>query len=121
VSLHYTIQFPWNRPREVSPPPPTESAASPVAGLEARISALEQRHAQAAADVGLLRVEWAEVLDKISHWASRQSGREAKKAKASLDNLAQDAPGDTIAAHPAPRSKAELRTLLSQRRSLNGG
>lgn len=82
--------------------------------------ALEARLAQMTADAGLLRVEWAEVLDKISHWASRQSGREAKKAKQNLDILAQEGAEATIAEHPAPRSKAELRSLLAQRRA-NGG
>lgn len=108
------MKLPWNRPVLPSPPP-TDVA------LEARVRALEERLAHISADSGLLRVEWSEVLDKISHWASRQSGRERKAVKERLDALAaaQEPAGDTNGhqadIHPAPLSKAQLRALVRAR------
>lgn len=117
------MTWPWNRPTAALP---TAQANGPDLALEARLRALEDRLAHIVADAGLLRIEWSEVLDKISHWASRQSGREGKVAKQRLDALAsQDAPGDPNGAPPVsqpyPTDKAALRALLRSRQGQRTG
>lgn len=113
------MKWPWNRPD----PHPAELPSQEIAS---RVRALEERIAHLTADAGLLRVEWSEVLDKISHWASRQAGRDRKAASRSLEALSasEDAPGTTnpehlISQHP-PTSKAALRALVRARQR-NGG
>jgi len=118
------MKLPWNRTEPMPPPPAaTFVTATPdtTPQLEARVRALEDRLAHIVADAGLLRVEWSEVLDKISHWASRQAGRDRKAVNRSLEKLAEDAPGPTISAEPAPTTKAELRRVLASRSGRNGG
>jgi len=121
------MKWPWNRdadPSRLLGKLEIDAKVRAAQELEARVQALEDRHAHLVADAGLLRIEWSEVLDKISHWASRQSGRDGKKAKQALENLAQDAPGATIGEGPIsqypPNSKAALRALVRARRG-NGG
>jgi hypothetical protein len=78
-----------------------------------------------AATTGLLRVEWAEVLDKINRWASRQTGRLARAANAALEKAAQDDAGPTISGEGAQGTgaitKADLRRRVNQRGLSNGG
>jgi hypothetical protein len=64
------------------PPPPAE--------LSAQLS-------QLTSDDAGLRLEWAEILDKINRWASRQAARDRRRAGSQLDGLeiAEDAPGAT--------------------------
>jgi hypothetical protein len=110
------MKWPWNRALRASQEP-DPTLADRVAGLEAAISGM-------TADVKLLRIEWAEVLDKIGRWASRQSGRLAKQAKENIDAAAEDAPGATISDPLATGrhsfTKADLRRLANQRRQPNG-
>jgi len=112
------VKWPWNRPLP-APPPAYDSA------LEARVVALEQRLAHIVADAGLLRVEWSEILDKISHWASRQAARDSKAARRNIDAAAQEPAGDTIADGSVPQShpqtKAALRALVRSHGRMNGG
>jgi len=116
------VNFPWNR----LPPSPAPSSDLATRALEARVQALEDRHAHIAADAGLLRVEWSEILDKIQHWASRQSARDQKAAKRGLDALAaaQEPAGDTNGEGPVPQShltgKAALRARLRARTQIGG-
>jgi len=85
--------------------------------LGTRLAAVEQ----GLKDVQLMRLEWAEVLDKLTAWTNRQSARDAKYLKTGLQKIAQDAPELTNAEEPIadPRAmKAELRRRLYTR---NGG
>ncbi|MGH7510996.1 MAG: hypothetical protein ACREMZ_16280 [Gemmatimonadales bacterium] len=89
-------------------------------------SSLSVRLSQLESDLAGLRLEWAEVLDKLNRWASRQSARERRRAVAQLDDLAgngseiaEDAPGATNGRElgngaPPDRSvaKAALRALI---------
>lgn len=94
--------------------------------LDERLRAIEAKLTDMTASTGLLRVEWAEVLDKINRWASRQSGRLSRQAKAALDaaETAEDAPQAPIGGGPGSgrpaTSKAELRRLAAMRRTGNG-
>jgi len=97
-----------------------------LAALEARVRALEDRLAHLSAEAGLLRVEWSEVLDKISHWAKRQASRDQKDAHRRIDALAnsQEPPGDTNGEGPVPEphlsTKAALRARLRSRTQIGG-
>ena len=117
------MQMPWNRRLPTAQPTDTLPL---VAALEARVRALEERLAHISADSGLLRVEWSEVLDKISHWASRQSARDQKTAKRNLDALAtsQEAQGDANGPEQVSQGhltgKAALRARLRARNQIGG-
>lgn len=113
--------WPWNRQRTPSKPPESLTAVTenPPPELVAQLS-------QLSADLAGLRLEWAEVLDKINRWASRQAARERRRAAVVLDELgqdgqeiAEDAPGATNGHDPAPGSpearmaaKAALRSRI---------
>lgn len=121
------MKLPWNR----EPEPPQEAAPPSAALLTAlslrmddaiqRLEAIERTLAEQRASLSLVRVEWAEVLDKINHWASRQAGRLSRKAQAGLDALAnaQDAPqgtnGEGAGTGTHPVTKDQLRRLVNSR------
>jgi hypothetical protein len=71
------------------------------------------------ADLAQLRLEWAETLDKLSNWASRQAARDRKVfgKQLALDPEAQEvrtSAGEVAAAtEGAPPTKAELRSRLA--------
>jgi hypothetical protein len=102
--------------RTQEPPPDDDEIAG---SIQAQLS-------QLTSDLAGLRLEWAEVLDKLNRWASRQSARERRRAVAQLDHLsgdgpevAEDAPGATNGRElgngaPPDRSaaKAALRALI---------
>jgi hypothetical protein len=100
-------------------PSPLADQQAALRACEDRLRALEARVTDMAATTGLLRIEWAEVLDKINRWASRQTGRLARAANAALEKAAEDAPGSTnddgpVPQHP-PTSKSDLRRLVRGR------
>jgi|GEM_PF-4652488 len=117
------MKLPWNRSQEpAAPPSPTDGPA--LRALEARMLAVEQQLSGLTGSLGLIRVEWAEVLDKINRWASRQAGRLSKQAKDNIEAAgeSQDAPGSTNGqgGGVGRLTKADLRRLAYERRS-NGG
>jgi len=117
------MPWPWNRPAVTLPPAPPASIGDDRR-LEPRVIALEDRLAHLVAETGLLRVEWAEVLDKISRWAARQSGREGKVAQQRIAALASEEPagaanGAEVGMQGQPRDKAALRALLRRGRGIN--
>lgn len=82
-------EWPWNRQRTPSKPPPD------APGLDADApddepGSVQAQLSQLTSDLAGLRLEWAEVLDKINRWASRQSARERRRAVAQLDGLNGD-------------------------------
>jgi hypothetical protein len=93
------------------------ATARPDVTLAARMDAMEK----SLREVQLMRLEWAEVLDKLTAWTNRQSARDAKYLKVGLQKITQDDPGTTIPAEGDPTTaptKAELRSRLYAR---NGG
>lgn len=46
----------------------------------------------------LLRLEWAEVIDKLTAWSNRQAARDRVRAKKNLDRMNDDDDGEGIAA-----------------------
>jgi hypothetical protein len=107
----------------------TPSHAPESASADAKTE-LAAQLSQLTADVAGLRLEWAEILDKINRWASRQAARDRRRASAELDGLeiAEDAPGDANggedgvevgpAGNAAQRAalKAHLRARIQPRR-----
>lgn len=72
------------------------------------IEALRADMAALRAASSNLQLEWAEVLDKINHWAARQAKRDQRAIKAALSN------GDGEAKAPTtPRERA--RALARER------
>jgi hypothetical protein len=67
-----------------------------------------------------LKLEWADTLDFIQHWAGRQAKRDAKAIKQQLGNPpdAQQGPTDSSS---APLDKSELRRRAAQLRVASGG
>lgn len=81
-------------------------------------SALEQL-AQLQRDVQAIRFEWADTLDKINRWASRQAARQRLDTHRALESdateqlqLPEAAPSNNIA-----DLKAQLRRQAFQRRT----
>jgi len=110
-----------------SPGPSDDPASDPgvrllalTAALETRIAALEK------SSTGLvdMRLQWAEVLDKLQRWTNRQSARDQQKVRRSLEELAdssEDPPGPTISP-PGGIDPHQLKNALRQRlRAQNGG
>ena len=118
------MKWPWTR----SSAPAESVTASHEAALRAlddRLRAVEAQLSSQTASLGLIRVEWAEVLDKVNRWASRQAGRLSRQAKESLD-AAADAPEAAGATIPQQAgvgrlSKDELRRMVYRRQLPNGG
>jgi hypothetical protein len=87
---------PRNRQRTPSEPPVSPDGQLPTTPLGASGTAPATQ-----ADLEVLRLEWAEVLDKLARWSSRQSARDRKRVNRELDQLDEgseaheDAPGDT--------------------------
>lgn len=70
------------------------------------------------ADLAQLRLEWAETLDKLSNWASRQAARDRKVFGKQLAIDPEEvpravAPSEGTASEGAPPTKAELRSRLA--------
>lgn len=65
---------------------------------------------QIAADNAELRIEWAEVLDKLQAWANRQTARDTKRVKRTLGEAADGPPDD-----PAPQGEQIPRPVGEQR------
>lgn len=123
--------WPWSAPQSASrapaaasehpPEPPAATLLTRLAELEAQVSHLRSERVQ-------LATEWADTLERITRWASRQAGRERRNAVRALDldeAAQQEASGDTISHHPEGNGggdfatvrdrKAELRRRLSHR------
>lgn len=88
---------------------PSDAPATPIEFVPAELADLQAQLSQLTADLAGLRLEWAEVLDKINRWASRQAARERRRVNVELDHLgengseiAEDAPGATNGHAPAP-------------------
>jgi hypothetical protein len=70
-----------------------------------------------------LRLEWADTLDFIQHWAGRQAKRDAKAIKQQLGTPpdAQQGTSETAGPHAVPLDKSELRRRAAQLRVAGGG
>jgi hypothetical protein len=112
--------FNWLFRRADTASGPAEGTVTPDQNLSARLSALEESMRQ----MQLIRVEWTEVLDKLSAWTNRQNARDAKRLKAGLEKLSEspeDAP-ETTNATGAGLDPHQLKQALRQRvRAQNGG
>lgn len=100
--------WPFNRREKASVTPPP--------GHEERLGALERRNAELAADLALLRREWADTLDKLQTWFGRQAARKRQQLHRDLEGepqTPQDAPQAAI--NGGPVDKATLRRIASQR------
>jgi hypothetical protein len=120
---------PRNRQETPSEPPASPGAPLPTTPADAGGAAFATQ-----GDLEVLRLEWAEVLDKLARWTSRQAARERRRVESDLNQLAegsealQDAPGDPNGGGPgvdAPPSlngpqraalKAQLRARITPRR-----
>lgn len=77
----------------------------------AEIEALKADMAAVRAASSNLQLEWAEVLDKINHWAARQAKRDQRAIKAALGN----GDGEDKKPEPSNMTKGQLRELARQR------
>lgn len=68
------------------------------------------------AEVKQLRIEWAETLDKVNRWASRQAARQRKELHANLDAAMADEPAAAALPSQPADVKAELRRRFFARR-----
>lgn len=76
--------------------------------------------AQLQADFAQLRLEWADTLDFMQHWAGRQAKRDQKALKSKLGDPAPE--HEPVAQTPiTPMDKSELRRRAVQLRAANGG
>jgi hypothetical protein len=67
-------------------------------------------------DVQTLRFEWADVLDKINRWASRQAARQKNDTLRALELEPPAAEEAAPASGPAPgQSTAELKAQLRRK------
>lgn len=74
---------------------------------------------QLQADFVQLRLEWADTVDFIQHWAGRQSKRDQKALKVKLSEA--EPSSEPLAPLPGPQlSKAELRGRAAALRGANG-
>ena len=92
-----------------------------VTSLEDRLSAIERRLTELAADNAGTRREWADTLDKLQTWFGREAARKRQQLHRSLEapqETPPEAPGAQIAT--PGMSKADLRRIAASRR-LNGG
>lgn len=99
------------------PAAPAQRSDTGVLDLGTRLDGIEKQ----LREVQLMRLEWAEVLDKLTAWTNRQSARDAKYLKVGLAKIAQDAPeptNDEEAEESPTLTKADLRRRL---RAQNGG
>lgn len=126
-----TWYWPWNRQETPShhPDDAGDRTQEPPPDDDAIASSIQAQLSQLTSDLAGLRLEWAEVLDKLNRWASRQSARERRRAVAQLDQLsgdgpeiAEDAPGATNGqeqgngAHlDRSAAKAALRARITRR------
>jgi hypothetical protein len=85
---------------------------------------------QIAADNAELRLEWAEVLDKLQSWANRQTARDSKRVKTALTKATEtdqdsEPAGEALPVRPPadqrsyrlPEGKAELRRRAAMLRN----
>lgn len=104
---------------------PTPAPESRSLVLEAKLTALAiqvEAVEKSLRDINFLRLEWAEVLDKLQAWTNRQSARDAKYLKVGLRQIAEEPSGDTNGEEPsptAPITKIELRRALAARLQAN--
>lgn len=87
-------RWPWNRQETPSQHPDDAGNGSqePPPDDDEVASSISAQLSQLTSDLAGLRLEWAEVLDKLNRWASRQSARERRRAVAQLDQLSGDGP-----------------------------
>ena len=96
-------------------------SVTPPPGLEERCGALERRNAELAADLALLRREWADTLDKLQTWFGRQAARKRQQLHRDLETAeekAQDPVRDTNGG--GAMTKADLRRIAAQRFTRRG-
>jgi len=87
------FKWPWNRQQN-----PSEHASNgdlPIGEMVERQPEPSETplHTQVqllATELASLRLEWAEVLDKINRWASRQAARERQRAVRELSAMSDD-------------------------------
>lgn len=115
------MKWPWNRPPP-GLPPPEPATPQTYLDLDHRVQELERSVAHLTTDGSVIRMEWAEVLDKINRWFSRQAGRIGRDVRTALERAErahEDALGDTNgeggATRPGPLTKADLRAIAAKR------
>jgi hypothetical protein len=126
-------KLPWNRQETPSEPPQfsgSQSANPSPQWIAQQLSEVQAQLSQQSSALGLLKAEWAEVLDKLGRMISRQAARERRRLGRDLDELgegvetAEDAPGDTngggagVEVQPSVRQrlKAQLRARIQPHR-----
>lgn len=104
----------------------SEMARAPLLPSPLSQDDLDRAIGQIRGDVADLKLQWAEILDKIQRWASRQAKRDALDLKRRLESLEPGDRGSGDPSVPPPGSvdvrglsKAELRHLAAQRGLLN--
>jgi len=72
------------------PPEPSENAPSAPEAVPPLPDDIRQALMRLQSEWASMQLHWAEVLDKLQAWSSRQSARDRKAANKGLDRLAQD-------------------------------
>lgn len=105
----------WNRLKTAlaAPPDDAEQLAQlpPAPAIEAEPLPPSERELldEVVREMGQMRIEWAETLDKINRWASRQAARQRKEINQNLDAITSAAEHEATAPSNAPVDKSELR------------
>ena len=111
--------MPSNDTEELAPPRRTlrERLGRWLLGLDTPIP---PTLAQLQADFAQLRLEWADTLDFMQHWAGRQAKRDQKALKTKLGDP-EPQPETQHQSPITPMDKSELRRRALQLRQANGG
>lgn len=112
------MKWPWTR-HQPPAPPPEPATPQTYLDLDHRVQELERALGHLSTDLTTLRMEWAEVLDKVNRWFARQAGRLGRDVRTALEKANQDDAGATNGQeggpHPQPTGKAALRAIAAQR------
>lgn len=104
----------------------SEDAPEPTIADDPSLLPDRQRMLALEGDVAQLRLEWAETLDKLSNWASRQAARDrkvfGKQLAADPEESRELAPMSQAESTGAAPTKQELRARLAQlqRKAIGG-
>lgn len=100
----------WKRLKRLLSAPRIDDQAS-VDGAGAPLTPTDrQLLEELRGEVHRLQFEWADVLDKINRWASRQAARQRSEVTRALEGA--DAPAAAAEAPPATNNVAELKAQL---------
>lgn len=99
--------------KPVDAPTSDERRPSRPAYSDDELGELQRRLARLEADYSALRIEWAELVDKVSRWFSRQAGRRSAELREAMQE-APEAPQPIALPSKADR-KAQLRALARGR------